>query len=135
MASRRTRKKREETEINITPMLDVVFIMLIFFIVTTSFIRETGVEVSRPAAETATVQERGNILIGIRANGEIWMEQRQIDLRAVQANVQRALAENPEGAVVIVADRLSETGILVEVFDQAKLAGAGNISIAAEGPN
>jgi biopolymer transport protein ExbD len=135
MATRRHRKKREETEINIKPMLDVVFIMLIFFIVTTSFVKETGVDVNRPSAESATKKDRGNILIAIRENGEIWINKRQIDVRAVRANVERALAESPEGTVVIVADRLSRTGILVEVYDQAKLAGAQSISIAAQNPD
>lgn len=135
MATRRHRRKRDEAEINITPMLDVVFIMLIFFIVTTSFVKETGVDVNRPSAETATKKDRGNILIAIRANGEVWMNRRSIDIRAVRANVERALAESPEGTIVIVADKESRTGLLVEVYDQAKLAGARSISIAAQSPD
>lgn len=135
MATRRHRKKRDEAEINITPMLDVVFIMLIFFIVTTSFVKETGVDVNRPSADTATKKDRGNILIAIRANGEVWMNRRLIDVRAVRANVERALAESPEGTIVIVADKESRTGLLVEVYDQAKLAGARSISIAAQNPD
>lgn len=130
----RRHRHADEAEINITPMLDIVFIMLIFFIVTTSFVKETGIEVSRPTANTAKKQQKGNILIAIRDNGEIWMEKRQIELRAVRANVERAHAENPEGSVVIVADRGSETGTLVEVMDQVKLAGVEAISIAAQNP-
>ena len=130
----RTRRQQDEAEINITPMLDIVFIMLIFFIVTTSFVKETGLEVSRPTANTAKKQEKGSIMIAIRDNGEIWMEKRQIELRAVRANVERAHAENPEGSVVIVADKASETGVLVEVMDQVKLAGVESISIAAQTP-
>lgn len=119
-------------EINMTPLIDMVFILLIFFIVTTSFVRETGVDVSRPSAQTAESRERANILIAIRENDEIWMDNRQIDRRAVRANVERMHAENPEGAVIILADENSKTGILIEVMDQARLAGVANVSIAAE---
>lgn len=130
--ARRRHKNNDDASIDITPMLDVVFIMLIFFIVTTSFVKETGIEVDRPSANTAVKQERGNILIAIRENGEVWMNKRAIDIRAVRANVERALAENPEGQVVIVADESSATGSLVKVYDQAKMAGASSISIATE---
>ncbi|EMR13780.1 biopolymer transport protein ExbD/TolR [Methylophaga lonarensis MPL] len=119
-------------EINMTPLIDMVFILLIFFIVTTSFVRETGVDVTRPSAQTATSKERANIMVSIRANDEIWMDGRQIDRRAVRANVERMHAENPEGAVIILADRDAKTGLLIEVMDQARLAGVANVSIAAE---
>ena len=120
-----------EAEINMTPMLDIVFIMLIFFIVTTSFVKESGVDVNRPSANTAERKERGNILIAITANDEIWIDKRKVDIRAVRANVERLHAENPEGAVIIQADRNSKTGLLVQVMDQARLAGVSNVSIAA----
>ena len=119
-------------EIDLTPMLDVVFIMLIFFIVTTTFIKETGVEVNRPNASTAVADERGNILIAITENNEIYIDKRLIDLRAVRANVERLKAENPEGSVIIQADKASKTGFLVETMDQVRLAGVQNVSIAAE---
>lgn len=119
-------------EINMTPMIDMVFILLIFFIVNTSFVKETGVEVNRPSAKTAVEKERANILISIRANDEIWMDKRQIDRRAVRANVERMYAENPEGSVIILADEEAKTGLLIEVMDQARLAGVANVSIAAE---
>lgn len=132
----RTRHSRRQSggiaEINMTPLIDMVFILLIFFIVTTSFVKETGVEVNRPAADTAVEQERANILIAIRANDEIWIDNRQIDRRAVRANVERLHAENPEGAVIILADQDARTGLLIEVMDQARLAGVPNVSIAAE---
>lgn len=131
---RRRHAQEDDAEINITPMLDIVFIMLIFFIVTTSFVKETGIDVSRPTANTAKQKPKGNILIAIRDNGEVWMNKRQIELRAVRANVERAHAENPEGSVVIVADKASETGTLVEVMDQVKLAGVEAISVAAQDP-
>jgi biopolymer transport protein ExbD len=119
-------------EINMTPLIDMVFILLIFFIVTTSFVKETGVDVNRPTAKTAVKKERANILISIMANGEIWMDKRQIDRRAVRANVERMHAENPEGSVIILADEDAKTGLLIEVMDQARLAGVANVSIAAE---
>ncbi|HBE93055.1 MAG TPA: biopolymer transporter ExbD [Gammaproteobacteria bacterium] len=128
---RRHSHKNDEAEINITPMLDVVFIMLIFFIVTTSFIKETGIDVNRPSADTAEKKERGNILVAINANGEIWMNKRKIDIRSVRANIERAHAENPEGSVVITADKESKTDTLIQVMDQARLAGVQNVSIAA----
>jgi biopolymer transport protein ExbD len=114
-----------------TPMLDVVFIMLIFFIVTASFVKETGVDVSRPNADTAEQQKRANILVAITPNGEIWIDRRPVDIRALRANVERLRAENPEGTVVIQADRESQTGLLVEVMDQIRLAGVSNVAIAA----
>ncbi len=130
MGRRRT-EHEEDTEINMTPMLDIVFIMLIFFIVTTSFIKESGIDVNRPDASTAERKERGNILIAINESNEVWMDRRNIDLRAVRANVERFRAENPEGSVVIQADKNARTGILIQVMDQTRLAGVTNISIAA----
>ncbi len=121
----------EEAEIDMTPMLDIVFIMLIFFIVTTSFVKETGIDVSRPSANTAEKKERGNILIAIKPNGDVWMDKRKVELRAVRANTERMHAENPEGSVVIIADKESQTGVLVEVMDQVRSAGVYNVSIAA----
>lgn len=124
--------KDEESEINITPMLDVVFIMLIFFIVTASFVKEAGIDVNRPDAETAVRQERANILIAISENNEIWIDQRMVDPRALRANIERLRAENPEGSVVIQADKKSVTETLVLVMDAARQAGVYNVSIAAQ---
>ncbi len=129
---RRRARVRDESEVNLTPMLDVVFIMLIFFIVTASFVKESGIDIDRPAAATAVRKERGNILVAITPTGQIWIDRRQVDVRAVRANIERLHAENPQGAVVIQADREAKTGLLVEVMDAAKLAGVENISIAAE---
>jgi len=119
-------------EVNMTPLIDMVFILLIFFIVTTSFVKETGVDVSRPSAKTAVKKEQANILISITPNDEVWMDKRQVDRRAVRANVERMHAENPEGSVIILADKEAKTGLLIEVMDQARLAGVANVSIAAE---
>lgn len=122
----------EENEINMTPMLDVVFIMLIFFIVTTSFVKESGVSVNRPTAASAKVVQKGNIIVAIKPDGEIWIDKRPIDLRAVKANIQRLFAQNPQSSVVIVSDKEAKTGILVKVMDRIRQAGVRNVSIAAE---
>ncbi|MCG6906406.1 MAG: biopolymer transporter ExbD [Desulfobacteraceae bacterium] len=128
------RSNRSSVELNIAPLIDMVFILLIFFLVTTSFVKETGVEVNRPTAATAVSQSKATILIGIDAADRIFFDNREVDVRAVRANVERALAENPEGAVVVVADRSSTTGTTIEVMDGARLAGAANVSLAARLP-
>lgn len=130
----RRHAEREENEINITPMLDIVFIMLIFFIVTASFTKETGTSISRPEAEQAEALSSGTILIGIRPNNDIWMSKRHIELREVRQMVERARAENPEGSVVVVADKGARIGTVTEVMDQVKLAGVDGIAISARKP-
>ena len=132
MAIQRRAREEEEDDINMTPMLDVVFIMLIFFIVTASFTKESGVDVNRPSASTAEVKEQGNILVAITDNSQIWIDNRQVDPRALRANIERLHAENPQGAVVIQADENSRNGLLVKVMDAARMAGVYNVSIAAE---
>ena len=123
--------EEEENEINLTPMLDVVFIMLIFFIVTASFIKEAGLDVNRPDAPvTETKPEGANILVAITATDEIWIDRRLIDPRAVRANIERLHAENPKGSVVIQANKSSTNKMLVTVMDAARQAGVYNISIA-----
>ena len=125
----------EEADINITPMLDIVFIMLIFFIVTTSFTKETGATITRPEAGQAVALQNGTILIGVRPNDDIWMAKRQIELREVRQMVERARAENPEGSVVIVADKGSRIGTLAQIMDQVKMAGVQGVAISAEKPD
>ncbi len=122
----------DESQIDLTPMLDVVFIMLIFFIVTSTFVKEAGVDVTRPDAETAVPTDSSSIQIGIAANNQIWIEKRQVDKRAVRANVEKGLAESPGAAVIIVADALSNTETLIDVMDQARLAGATSVSVATD---
>jgi biopolymer transport protein ExbD len=131
MRKRRLQEIEDEIDLNITPMLDIVFIILIFFVVSTSFVKESGVDVSRPSASTTERKERGNIMIGITAENAVWIDKRQVDIRAVRANIERLHAENPEGAVVIQADRDARTGVLVQVIDQSRLAGVSDVSIAA----
>ena len=129
---RRRARQEEESEVNLTPMLDVVFIMLIFFIVTASFVKEAGIEITRPPAATAERKERGNILIAITSNDQIWIDRRQVDPRALRANIERLHAENPQGSVIIQADEESKNGLLVQVMDAARLAGVNSVSLAAE---
>lgn len=124
--------EEEESQIDLTPMLDVVFIMLIFFIVTSTFVKESGVDVTRPQAETSVVTESNAIQIGITSANQVFMDKRQIDKRAIRANVEKSLAENPGASVIIVADRDSNTHTLIEVMDQARLAGATSVSVASE---
>jgi len=122
--------QEEESEINMTPMLDIVFIMLIFFIVTASFVREAGVEVARPDAQTAVQQDKASILIAVTSNNEVWIERRQVDPRAVRANVERLRAENPEGSVVIQADRDARVWLTTEVIDAVRQAGVMDYVLA-----
>jgi biopolymer transport protein ExbD len=122
----------EESDIDLTPMLDVTFIMLIFFIVTASFVKESGIDVNRPDAMTAEPQEKANILVAISGNDEIWIDRRRVDRRAVRANIERLHAENPQGSVVIQADKESKTDTLIAVMDASRQAGVYNVAIAAQ---
>ncbi len=128
----RRRRELDQSEVNLTPMLDVVFIMLIFFIVTASFVKEAGIDISRPPAATAERKERGNILVAITENNQIWIDRRQVALKALRANIERLHAENPQGSLVIQADEKSQNGLLVRVMDAARLAGVSNVALAAE---
>ncbi|MFO7685091.1 MAG: biopolymer transporter ExbD [Desulfobacterales bacterium] len=129
------RKNGAVRELNMAPLIDMVFILLIFFLVTTSFVKETGIDVNRPTGATAASQQKMAILIAVDDSDRIFMDQREIDVRAVRANVERALAENPEGAVVVVADRASSTGTAIEVMDGCRMAGAATVSMAARLPD
>lgn len=124
--------QEEKEEIDMTPMLDVVFILLIFFIVTASFVKEAGIDVNRPEAATAVKKERANILVAISDKGDIWINKRKVDIRSVQANIERLKAENPQGTVVIQADKKATTDILIKVMDSARAAGVFDVSIAAQ---
>ncbi|MEQ8800053.1 MAG: biopolymer transporter ExbD [Salinisphaeraceae bacterium] len=122
----------DDNEINMTPMLDIEFIMLIFFIVTTSFIKPSGITVDQPTAQTAESRDANNILIGINPAGEVWIDKQSVDVRAVRANVERLRAENPDSAVIIQADEKAPSGLLVRVMDQVRLAGVDDMAIAAD---
>jgi len=129
----RRRKPEEEGEINITPMLDIVFIMLIFFIVTTSFVKEPGINPSRPFAQTAATKELGNIMIAVSRDDHIWMNKNRVELAGVRQLVEVARAENPESSVIIVADESASTGMVIDLMDQVRAAGVTSVALAAEG--
>ena len=116
-------QEEENEEINMTPMLDVVFIMLIFFIVTASFVRESGIDVNRPDAATAVSKDRANILIAINDKGHVWINKRRVDVRAVTANIEGLKAEFPQATVVIQADKKATTETLIKVMDASRAAG------------
>ena len=133
MAKRR-HKSEDEAEVDMTPMLDIVFIMLIFFIVTATFVNERGLDVTRPdQSETPPPPDAFTILISVTQDGQIFVMDREVDERAVRANVERLLAENPDAGVVIQADPQSESRIMVGVMDQARLGGAASVSLAETG--
>ena len=130
---RRGRKHNsDEADVDMTPMLDIVFIMLIFFIVTATFVKQSGLEVIRPPADTAEDQRRVSILIAVGPGDSVWMDNKEVDVRAVRAGVEKLLAENPLGSVVIQADEKSKSGILMQVMDQVRQAGAPATAIATE---
>lgn len=118
-------------DINITPMLDIVFIMLIFFIVTTSFVKETGIDPKRPVAETSSAKPRGNILIGVDIAGHIWMNNRRVELSQIRQIVEDTVNENPESSAVLISDEQSPTGVLIDIMDQVRAGGVMNIAISA----
>jgi len=122
----------EESSVDITPMLDVVFIMLIFFIVTATFVKEAGIDVDKPEAATAVVQEKASILVAIDAEDRVWINRRQVDVRSVRSIIERLHAENPKGTVVIQADGNSRNEVLVQVMDASRRAGVYDIALAAE---
>jgi biopolymer transport protein ExbD len=131
MLSRRHVAEHEETGIDLAPMLDFVLNLLIFFIITTSFVKEAGITVNKQQAFTAEHKESGNILIAIRPNGDVWMDKRRVDIREIRPLIERLHIERPEDTVVIIADRESATGVLTKVMDQVKLGGVSEVSIAA----
>ena len=123
----------DENVIDLTPMLDVVFIMLIFFIVTATFIKEAGVEVNRPDASTSEKKDNTTVLIAINADNSIWIDQRRVDIRSVRANIERLHAESPEGGVIIQADELASVRTFTAVLDAAReVVPHEKISLATE---
>ena len=133
MRSKRHSEESGETGIDLAPMLDFVLNLLIFFIITTSFVKEAGVEVNRADAATAVHREKGNILIAIRPNGEIWMDRQEVDIRAVRPMVERLHVERPDDSVVIVADKASKTGLLARVMDAVRAGGIQEVAVGAAG--
>ena len=112
-------------------MIDILAILLIFFIVTSSFSKESGIEVNRPQADTASSQDKGNILIAVTADGQVWLDKQAVDVRTVRAHVERLRQDQPDGIVVVQADQDARTGLVVQVMDQARLAGVADVALAA----
>ncbi len=127
-----TEHSAKTVNVNLTPLIDMVFILLIFFLVTASFTKEAGIEVDRPSAQTAVRQEAGNLVVAIDKNNQIWIENKKIDIRTIRAHIEQLRAQNPEGTVIILADKESRAGVTVDVLDQIRLAGVANVAIAAE---
>jgi biopolymer transport protein ExbD len=131
MRLRRHAHYEESTGIDLAPMLDFVLNLLIFFIITAVFTKEVGLTVNRAgAAPEGSTKEASSVLVAIRANGEIWVDNRIVDVRAVRANVERMAAVNPGTGVLIVADKDAEAGLVVQIIDQARQGGVQNISFA-----
>jgi biopolymer transport protein ExbD len=131
MKSRRHNPEIEDHGIDLAPMLDFVLNLLIFFIITTSFIKEAGVTVAKPMASTVEHRDSGNILIAVRANDDIWMDRRQVDIRDVRPAVERLHVERPEDTVVIIADREASAATVAKVMDEVRNGGIRQVSLAA----
>jgi biopolymer transport protein ExbD len=130
LVRRHSEGESEETGIDLAPMLDFVLNLLIFFIITTSFVKEAGISVNKELAMTGESQDSGNIMIAIRPNGDIWMDKRRVDIRAVRPLIERMHVERAEDTVVIVADRESQTSVLTQVMDAVRAGGVSEVSIA-----
>ncbi|MGI9324062.1 MAG: ExbD/TolR family protein [Pseudomonadales bacterium] len=126
-----TRDEGGNAAINLTPLIDMVFILLIFFAVNSTFVRLPGVEVDQPSAKSTAVQKSTTILVAVTDTGDIWIDKKKIDVRRVRGVIERMLLESPDASVVVLSDEDSRTGLVVQVIDQARLAGAGKVAIAA----
>jgi len=127
----RKKAKVQDAEIDMTPMLEVVFIMLIFFIVTTSFVKESGVNVNKPYAPTAIKKKNASIFIAIKEDGTIWVSKKEVEVKNLRSLIEDIKLENPEGQVVIQADQRAKSGVLLKTFDAIKAAGVKDVSVAA----
>ncbi len=124
----------EDAEINMTPMLDIVFIMLIFFIVTAAFVKEAGIQVTKPEAAMSIQKPRTSIIIGISESGEIWINHKKVDLKSVRPVLERLISENPRGTVIIQADAEAKAGLALDVLDAARAAKAADVAISTRKP-
>jgi len=122
----------DEGDINLTPMLDVVFIMLIFFIVTATFIKRAGIDVTRPEAMTSEQKPTVSVIVAVGEKGDIWIDNQKVDAQAVRAHIERLHAENPKGSMVIQADRKSKHEALMNVLNAARGAGLTEVAISTE---
>jgi biopolymer transport protein ExbD len=133
-SQRHSSNEGEEHGIDLAPMLDFVLNLLIFFIITTSFVKEPGVTVTREEAEMAEKADTGNILVAVRSNGEIWMDRRQVDIREVRPLIERLHIERPDDTVIVVADRQAKSGIVGQVMDEVKAGGIKEVALGAAPP-
>ena len=129
-----TREEGGAAAINLTPLIDMVFILLIFFAVNSTFVKFPGVDVEQPVAKSTTIQQASTVLIAVTSTGEIWIDKKKVDVRRLRGVVERMLVESPDASVVVLSDQDSRTGVVVEVIDQARLAGAGKVALAAAEP-
>jgi biopolymer transport protein ExbD len=129
--SRHTPPPEDATGIDLAPMLDFVLNLLIFFIITNTFVTEAGIHINRPSAQTAVREERNNIIVAVSPQGEVWIDKQRVDIRSLRAAIGRMRAANPQAGVIIQADKDARAGLLVEAMDQARLAGVKNVSVAA----
>ncbi len=127
-------RRSKGVEINMAPLIDMVFILLIFFIVTTSFVKESSVDIQRPTAQSASPKEKIHLMLEITQDGIVLIEGRATDIRSIRSRMKRFLVETPAGSVIIVADKMSNTGIVIQALDECRLAGVENISVAARKP-
>jgi len=130
-----TREEGGDAAINLTPLIDMVFILLIFFAVNSTFVKITGVEVDQPVAKSTTLQPASVLLIAVTETGNVWIDKKSVDIRRVRGVVERLLLESPDASVVVLSDEASRTGLVVDVIDQARLAGAERVALAAAAPD
>lgn len=129
---RKQEKQEDEKVADLTPMLDVVFIMLIFFIVTATFIKETGIEINRPDTQTAEMKKTVSLLVAVAADSSIWIDKKKVDIRNVRPMMEKLHAENPKGGLVIQADSESKVEKVLAIMDSARAIGITQIAIASE---
>lgn len=132
LKKRRKQGGGDDGDINLTPMLDVVFIMLIFFIVTATFIKRAGIDVTRPEALTANQQPTVSVIVAIGEKGEIWIDNQKVDAQTVRAHIERLHAENPKGSMVIQSDKKAKYEVLANVLTAARGAGLTEVAISTE---
>ncbi|MCP4345223.1 MAG: biopolymer transporter ExbD [Desulfobacterales bacterium] len=130
----RRNRRSKAAEINMAPLIDMIFILLIFFLVTTTFVKESGVDIQRPDAKTSIPKKKVHLMVEVTSDGIIYVEGKNLDIRSVRSRMKRFLIENPKGTVLIAADKESNTGIVIRVLDECRLAGVQDISVAARKP-
>jgi biopolymer transport protein ExbD len=132
MRSQRHAPESDDHGIDLAPMLDFMTNLLIFFIITTSFVKEAGITVSKEDAETAEARDNGNIMIALTENGDLWMDRQQVDFRRMRSMIEKLAIERPDDSVVILADKASKAGMIARVMDEVRAGGIDQVYIAAD---